>query len=1252
MVPFRRAACHLVPCLLLVLLLSACGSAHSLGASPSPSPDAISSISAQTNTFPPLKYNGAALRFQHFGLEDGLSQSTVLSILQDRQGFLWVGTQDGLNRFDGYSFKVFRPDPRDRNALSSGEILSMAEGPDGSLWIGTNSGLNRYDPLTGRFTHWLHDDRVPDSLADDAVQALYQDPQGPLWVGTHGGLDKLDPATGKLTRLDMPDKPAGSGKADSINALYEDSQRTLWIATDDGLIRYSLEDRKFHRFQNENDEKYGISFNEVSSISPDASGMLWIGTHIGLDRLDPSSGKFTSYVHSDQDPASLADNYVQSTYVDRGGQLWIGTRNGLDRLSPADQTFIHYQNDSGDPDSLSSNTVASIYEDRGGNLWVGTFDGGLDQHDRSQDRFAYYHHVNADPDSLSGDSIFPILPASNGKLWIGTYDAGLNLFDPGTGSSLHFRHDPADPASPLNDAVLALWLDKDGTLWIGTHQGLDRLLPASPKFTHYVNEPADPQSIPFGSVFKVYQDRQSTYYVGTAHGLRVFDPVNGVFTTLDAGGTAASTLSEAPVVAILQDSDGLLWFGTEGDGLFRFDPATRKLKQYVNHPEAADSLSNNTVLDVSQDSRGTIWIATFGGGIDCYVPDEDSFMSYRQEQGLPNDVVYGSLEDRSGNIWMSTNLGLARLDLSTGRFENFTVDDGLQSNEFDSSGFAKDAAGRLYFGGVNGLTVFDPADIQQNSYVPPMVITSLTGQDGKPMAQVPVSNAADDITLAYPQNSFDFSFAALSFSQSAKNQYRYMLEGFDREWHSIGSDHRGSYTNVPGGSYTLRVIGSNSEGVWNNVGASVALRVLPPFWQTWPFRGLVGVLLGLVVFAGYRSRVRVIQAQKAALERLVTDRTQALQKQNLDLQALYSADEKMLRVLSQDQVLQALVDVAVDTLEADKSAVFMQAAPGDEYVVQVSRGFSAQTLEAPDFCGSQQSILQRVAAGESLVVEDTAGGEAGAQQIGIIENVSADGAGSILYIPIEVQDTVLGVLAVCSSRPGALDEDRKRLFASLVQRAALSIENSQLFERTRQIAVLEERNRLAQELHDSAKQKAFAALAQLGAAKKLSRHGDVNAGEHLDEAEDIVSEVIHDLTYFIQESYPDALKERGLADALREDARAWEGRSGIRLHLSIADERRLPRPIEEALYRIVQEGLSNIARHSRATRANIDMTFQEHEVQIQIADNGTGFDRARIADGLGLRLVRERLDRIGGQVDIHSRNGHGTVLTVRAPVQG
>jgi ligand-binding sensor domain-containing protein/signal transduction histidine kinase len=1243
---------HLLVCQAVVisaLALSACQKTVSSGWTAPVTPTVIPPVFPSTYTYPPAKNNGGAIRFVHYGLNEGLSDSSVQVVMQDRLGFLWIGTQDGLDRFDGYSFKVFSPNPDDPHALTDGYISSIFQGSDGMIWVGTHAGLNRYDPKTGYFTHFLHDENVPDSLINDNVQAVYQDKNGNVWVGTPEGLDEFDPRTGSFGHIGMPNNQSQNGTINSVNTLFEDSRGWLWMGTNDGLIRFDLGSRKFQLYQNDSGNIQSISFNEVSSISEDHNGALWVGTYRGLDRLDPSTGQFTRFVHNEADATSLANDEVMSTYIDRAGELWFGTRNGLDRFDPSSRGFIHYQNDPLDPSSLTNNAVDFIYEDRGGVLWIGTIDGGLNKYDRNQDRFTYYHHVNADPDSLSGDIISSILSRPDGRIWIGTYQAGLNLFDPKTGRTQHFRHNPVDPNSLISDSVSALFLDKGGTLWIGTSEGLDHLDPGSSRFIHFVPNTQDPTSIPFGTIYAIFQDRQMSYWIGTSHGVRIFDPATGKFMQFNPEVGNHVRLPNDAVRVIYQDRSGILWFGTSSYWVFRYDQATEELNQYESAPKGNNNISSNEIFDFFQDSHGTLWAAT-EGGLNRFSPEENGFMQFSKNEGPPDDVVYGILEDRSSNLWLSTNSGLYRFDPSTNSSEKFTVDDGLQSNEFNSSSFAEDAQGRLYFGGVKGLTVFDPADINRNEYIPPVVITSVTTQAGKPIDPGRTAETLQDITLASPENSFDFSFAALSFSQTPRNQYKYFLEGFDKSWNSAGSNHHGSYTNLPGGKYTLHIQGSNSDGAWNNRGAAITITVIPPFWQTWTFRGLAALALIVAALLSYRWRERGIRKQRLELAHIIQERTRALKKRNRDLEALYSADEKMLRLLSLDQVLQALVDVAVDILQADKCAVFTQDQPNVEFTVRVSRGFSQETIDSLRFAEAGDLVIAAAATGAPIAISDTLNDPFWKQQREqIIQRMSAEGIHSLMYIPILMQDTILGVFNVCSSRLGEFDEDRQRLFASLVQRAALSIENNQLFEQTKYLAVLQERNRLARDLHDSAKQKAFAALAQLGTAKRLAPRDDSGVRKYVAEAENIVSEVIRDLTLLVQELYHKDLMEKGLVASIQNYAFEWGSQSGIPLDLTAVGQRELPLETEQVLYRIVHEGLSNIARHSQATRAEIRIVYQEREIEIRISDNGKGFDRQGPAHGLGLWLIHERAEGLGGKVDIQSRSGHGTQLTIRVP---
>jgi ligand-binding sensor domain-containing protein/signal transduction histidine kinase len=1235
----------------MTIACSACGNkpvSSSSPVTPTLSPD----TSLQVNTYPPLRDDGRTIRFIRYGVEDGLSQNSIQVIFQDRNGFLWIGTQDGLDRFDGYTFEVFRPDPNDSSTISGRNITSIIQGKDGAIWVGTSQGLSRYDPALGKFSRYFHDDSNANSLINNDVQALFQDSQGMIWVGTSSGLDQLDPADGRIKRQSLPGDSSTGASIYSITTFYQDHHGILWIGTNKGLFGYDSKNQKYQVYGTGSNGA-GITFDSISSIQGDSQNTLWIGTSHGLIELDPSSDHPSLFSHTELDPASLIDNGVLTDYIDRAGELWIGTSGGLDRFDPQDQHFIHYRNDPVDATSLSSDLVGAIFEDRGGVLWFGTLDGGLNKYDRSQDEFAFYHHINHDPQSLSGDVISTITPSPNGTIWIGSYRQGLNLFDPVTGQSDHFVNDPANPDSLLSNEVVSTYVDNRRTLWVGTDEGLDRLDSGSSKFIHYVPSAASPNtSIPSGPIFAILQDNRSTYWIGTSHGIRMFNPDTGVFNPFISPSGNVSGLADGAVRAIYQDRSGAIWFGTDAQGLFRLDINTGILDQFKTEPGSASSFTDAPVLDIYEDSRGIIWIATDGGGLNRYNPADDTFTQYLHRNGLPSDIVYGILEDRSGFLWLSTDFGLSKFDLTTGQFDNFTVEDGLQGNQFENSAYANGNDGRMFFGGNHGLTVFDPAEIVKDQYVPPVEITGIHMANGQFVDPSLTAKAQNEVTISYPQNSFSFSFTALSFSKTDRNHYKYELKGFDKGWQDAGTDKHASYTNLPAGNYTLQVLGSNSDGIWNEKGASVAINVIPPPWETWPFRGFVMAILIAVALTGYKWTTRRINAQKAELERIVHERTFALMKQNQGLEALYWADDKMLRVFTLEQVMQALVDVSVDILQADKSAVYMKTDHHGEYVVRVSRGFSPETVESLHFAENDEIAVLATSRDRPFVINDVANDSRWKRlQADIAEQLQFEDIHSLMYMPIVIQEKVLGILNVCSSKINAFDNDRQRIFAFLAQRASLSIENTRLVQQTKQLAISDERSRLAQELHDSAKQKAFAALAQLGTAKHLAKSGDNNVTDHLNEAENILADVIRDLTFLIQELYPKELKEKGLIPSLQNYIVEWESRFDIHINLSVVGERDLPFEIEKILYRVVLEGLSNIARHSHGTQADIHVIYQEQMIALELSDNGEGFDEKNITGGLGLRLIRERIESIGGNVNIQSQPGSGTRLSITVPVE-
>lgn len=784
-------------------------------------------------------------------------------------------------------------------------------------------------------------------------------------------------------------------------------------------------------------------------------------------------------------------------------------------------------------------------------------------------------------------------------------------------------------------------------MWIGTDNGLDEFDHKTDSFTHFQNDAKKPESLSSNHVYAVYVDSHNDVWAGTASGLDRYVRTTNSFIHYNPQLGNATSLSGPYVNSILEDQDNNLWIGTYDNGLNKFNRRTQTFTSYRHDPNNKKSISNDSILSILQDSKGRLWIGTDGGGLNQYHPETDSFTYYLEKDGLPNGVVYGILEDGSGKLWMSTNYGISRFDPVSQTFRNFDAGDGLQSNEFNSGAYAKGRDGEFYFGGIKGLTLFQPLNIRNNPYPPQITLTSLT-QGDQPVQTKSSVETTRDITLAWPQNSLEFEFAALNYNQPEKNQYAYMLDGFDTNWHFIGTKRDGRYTNIPGGKYTLLLKAANSDGVWNDNATRIAVTVIPPFWQTNLFRVLAVIGTMVIVLSGFGLRTKSIQDRNRELERLVQERTQALEVRGREMEALYQADEKILRNVSLNQVFQTLVDVAVDMLHADRSVVFAWDEQQTKVVPRVSHGYSPETLKVMEFPKDEGNVGQVLATGKPIIAKVL---DPETMRPDVREAISAEGIQSFVHLPIIVDHKVVAVFNVAFTGPNFIGEDAVRVFSALVNRAAISIANMELFEQTKDLAVMEERNRLARDLHDSAKQKAFAALAQLGTARGILNGNGSLVSIHLSEAENLVSDVIQELTFLVQEIYPMALQEKGLANILREHIFEWENRNDTKVMFSARNERRLPLEIEQAIYRVTQEAMANVARHSHARRVDLSLVYNNDSLQLTLSDDGQGFDMHAKPNGMGLRSIRERVSSIHGTVQIQSAPGHGTRLIVQVPTK-
>ncbi|MCP4694204.1 MAG: response regulator [Desulfobacterales bacterium] len=881
---------------------------------------------------------GKRIQFGRISSEQGLSQTSILCIAQDQRGFMWFGTWDGLNRYDGRGFTVFKNDPEDPHSLSSSSVWSLYEDREGALWVGTyGGGLNKFDPDARRFTRYRKDPADPHSLGGNVVMALYEDRDGALWIGSNGGLNRMDRETGKFTRFQHdPGEPRGLS-GNSVSTIYQDRTGALWIGTfGRGLNRMEPpsgggERETFTRWRHDPANPATLGNDYVWFIYEDRDGALWIGTEDGLNLLHRETGTFTRYRHNPADPYSLSDNALWSIHEDRTGTLWIGTeKDGLNIFDREQGRFIHHRHTPHVPGALSDNAIRSIHEDRAGGLWFGTYQAGINTFDYKRAKFAHFRHDPDDPDSLGHNVIWSMHEDRAGVLWIGTDGGGLDRVDwknasgADAGRFTHYRRDPDDPDSLSNDSVYSIYEDRNGTLWVGTDGGgLNRFVPGESggaagrgRFIHYRHDPDDPRSLGHDKVKTIYEDRAGTLWLGTEGGLNRFNREEKTFTSYRHDPDDPLSLSNNRIWTIHEDRAGAFWIGTDGGGLDRFDRETGRFHHYRHDPENPRSLSNNLVISLHEDRAGALWVGTGGGGLNKFDRENGTFTHYREKDGLPNDVIFGILEDKQGFLWFSTVAGATRFDPRTGACRNYDVSDGLQDNEFNTGAYHQSRSGEMFFGGGNGFNAFHPADVKDNPAIPPVVITDFqlfhqsVAPDGDGPLQKPVP-ATRGIELTHRDNVFSFEFAALDFTAPGKNRYAYRLEGFDEDWIFTDAGRRFAlYTNLDPGDYLFRVKGSNNDGVWNEEGASIKITVLPPWWKTTWFRASMLLLaLGLVV-GGYRRRMRTIQRQKRRLETQVDEKTRDLGERVKELNCLYGVSDLIVRPdVSPEEILQGAVDL-------------------------------------------------------------------------------------------------------------------------------------------------------------------------------------------------------------------------------------------------------------------------------------------------------------------------------------------------------
>ncbi|MEK7728844.1 MAG: two-component regulator propeller domain-containing protein [candidate division KSB1 bacterium] len=780
-------------------------------------------------------------------------------ILQDRQSFMWFGTQGGLNKYDGYKFTVYQEDVFDSTSLAQNVNNVMCEDHTGTLWFGSMNAavLNRFERETESFTRFKHDPNNPHSLSNGGVSAIYEDHTGTLWVGTSNGLNKFDREQEQFTRFQFDPKDSTSLHGYSVFSIYEDRSGTLWIGTGRWLNKFDREQEQFVHYEHDPQHPRNRKARQITSIFEDRGGALWLGSEgAGLKKFDRENGLFTSFFHDPMKPHSLSSDSVEAIYEDRSGTLWIGTWNGLNLFDRVEERFIHFLPDPKNPHSLKDKVIWDIYQDRSGILWIGTFMGGANKVDRNKEQFTQIAHDPDNPHSLSDNGAQGFYTDHTGTLWVGAGN-GLNRFDSNTKQFTSLVHDPKNSNSLCDNNVDVINEDYLGMLWLGTNKGLDKFDPTQKRFTHYVHDPNNPHSLSSDLIVVIYEDRDHVLWIGTfGGGLNKFDREQNRFTRFVYDAENQNSINGNYVWAVCEDSlaRNILWIAA--DGLNRFDRDTERFTRFVNDPKNPRSLSHDYVGPLWVDRRGTLWVGTLGGGLNRFDNETEQFSHFTTKDGLPDNQVCGIIEDDHGRLWLSTGNGLSRFDPKTKTFRNYDVADGLASNSFVMPSQHESADDEMFWGSDNsGFTRFHPDSIKDNPYIPPVVITAFkryNTDDAKGIAiEEKGISAKKEISVSYKDNVLSFEFAALSYRNTFKNQYAYKLEGFSDNWIQLGAKREITFTNLDPGEYTLRVKGSNNDGVWNEAGTSLKITVTPPWWQTrWAYACFL-VLFGAALY-GWR----------------------------------------------------------------------------------------------------------------------------------------------------------------------------------------------------------------------------------------------------------------------------------------------------------------------------------------------------------------------------------------------------------------
>jgi len=873
----------------------------------------------------PLQAQQKNVNFSSLNTTDGLSQSDVKSILKDHEGYMWFSTDDGLNKYDGYHFTVYRHDGKNIHSLPTNNVSALYEDNQGRIWVGTTgSGMCLYDRNADSFTTFPFRKNDDHSLSSGEVNTIFQDNKNNIWVGTYSGLNLLNKNTGKFSRF-LYTKSRSDIPTHHIYAISQDASGNLWLGTGGGLVAFNYQTGYTKIFQHGGANS--LSNDQINTLFKNKAGNLYIGTAGGgLNLFDIKTQSFKHFTHQAGNTKSLVNNNVFALAAAGDKQVWVGTEDGLDLFDETKCTFTQYTNQR-KRDEDENNSIGCVL-DTEGILWLGTYESGVRFYDRNLSSFDFYSKQTDQKHSLSNNIVTSFAQDTKG-FWIGTDGGGLNYFDQSTGQFNHYLHRPQNKNSVSGDHILRL-IHNQQDLWIGYYDaGLDIMNLETKKISHFTTGRKSDE-ISGSSVFGLEQDQNGDIWVGMdGNGINIIHDKKITKRYRYAPLDTLNSLPNNDVQVIYRDRENNMWVGTY-DGLCLYNA---KHDNFTTFKTWNKGLSSNIVISILEDSKNNLWVGTLGGGLNLYNKHTQTFVPYSFPDGASYSIINGMTEDDRGFIWASTNSGLISFKPGTVNFRKYTPANSLQGNEFFVGAALKAENGQLFFGGHGGFNIVDPGNLATNRRMPTVVFTNFElfnkkvtiGENSVLKKSITETKT---IKLKYKQSVFTIEYSGLNYTLPEMNNYAYKLEPFEKDWNYVGSQRKATYTNLNPGEYIFKVKAANNDGLWNNTPATIRIIVIPPFWMTWWLRLLVAISACGIVYGYYRYRVYAIKLKQKVLKQLVKEQTTAvfkqaeeLQNQSEELQALNEELQAQSEELqSQSDYLQELNEELTEQKEQELQA--------------------------------------------------------------------------------------------------------------------------------------------------------------------------------------------------------------------------------------------------------------------------------------------------------------------------------------------